>query len=139
MKRALVPVFVVLSLILASSGGAQESRHRRATFLLGLGASLDSGLSSSFSNQSFQLRISFETEKDTWVAFRYGELAFDDGLDGDGFSTADLSYLTVAAEYWFNEGYYQSGLFFGIGAYTTWRPAARRAQTTTPASARAWG
>jgi len=30
---------VVLSLILASSGGAQESRHRRATFLLGLGIS----------------------------------------------------------------------------------------------------
>jgi len=46
----------------------------------------------------------------------FGQLV-DDGLDGEGFSTADLSYLTVAGEYLFNEGYYVSGLFFGIGAY----------------------
>ena len=115
MKRALLPAFVVLSLLLASSGAA-EDRPRRFSFLLGGGGSLYSDNSSGFS-RSFQLGFSFEKEKDTLVAFRYGQLAFDDGVDGDGFSTADLTYLTAAGEYWFNEGYYESGIFFGIGAY----------------------
>lgn len=116
-KRALLPVFAVLSLIVVSSAGAQENLHRRASLLLGIGGGLYSDEASGFSNQSFQLGLSFETERDTLVGFRYGQLAFDDGLDGDGFSTADLSYLTVAGEYRFNEGYYESGLFLGVGAY----------------------
>ncbi len=107
--RALLPAFAVLSVLLVGSAAAQDSHRRRASLLLGAGGSLYSDLSSGFSNHSFQLGLSFETERDTRVAFRYGRLAFDDGLDGDGFSTADLSYLTVAGEYWFNEGYYESG------------------------------
>ena len=117
MKRTTLVFALALSLAASSGAGAQEFHPFRASALLGFGGSLDSDHSSGLANSSFQIGFSFETEKDTAVGFRYARLDFDDGLNDDGFGSADLSYLTVAGEYSFSEGYYQSGLYLGIGAY----------------------
>ena len=117
MKRTALLIPLVLLLAITSSVSAQEYFAFRVSGLIGLGGALDDDVSSSFSNTSFQLGFSYESEKDTLVGFRYGQLDFDDGLNDEGFGSARLSYLTVSGEYRLNEGYYQSGLFLGIGAY----------------------
>ena len=112
------PFYVFLLLVaLAATASAQPSKSFRASAFVGLGGGLDSEPDSGVDNSSFQLGFSWLVEPGVLVGIRYGEL----GLDGTDFVgdrvDSDLSYLTVAGEYLFNDGYYQSGVYIGLGFY----------------------
>ena len=119
MKRTILILVLGLAaaVVVAPGAGAQDFYPYRASGLFGIGGVIDDDLSSGYSNPTFQLGFSFETEQDTLVGLRYGRLDFDDGLNGDGLATGQLSYVTVAGEYRFNEGYYESGIYLGLGGY----------------------
>jgi hypothetical protein len=75
------------------------------------------GLGSDLSNTGFQVNLGMVTDARTHVAVRVGQL----GLDQDEFfgslREAELTYATFAGEYRFNEGWYDSGVYLGLGGY----------------------
>jgi hypothetical protein len=64
----------------------------------------------------YQLAFSWSTWDNTRVGVRAARLAFSDELVDDVFDP-DLTFVTVAGEYHFNESFYRSGLYLGLGLY----------------------
>ena len=107
--------FIILSSIAAAGAAeAQDKYPFRATAFYGIGGA-DSDDGGSWDNSSYQLGFSWASEYDILVGIRYGELAFDEGPGGR--LGSDLTYATIGGEYLFNEGYYTSGVYFGLGYY----------------------
>ena len=117
MKRAILFLLLASAFAASSSARAQGFYPYRVSALFGVGGVVDNDVSSGYSNSTFQLGFSFETEQNTLVGLRYAQLDFGDGLNDDGLGSAELSYATVVGEYRFNEGYYQSGIYLGLGGY----------------------
>jgi len=106
----------LLAAVLAGPVAAQEHLFRAALFT-GLGGAFDAEPSDDLDHSSYQLGFSWTIEPDVLVGVRYGELGWDaDEALGPRLGS-DLQYLTAAGEYLFNEGYYRSGLYFGLGWY----------------------
>src|SRR5258708_23324006 len=74
--------------------------------------------SRNFSNGSWQVEGLVLTEPRIVVALRAGQLALGgkDALFGSRVG-ADLSYVTLSGQYMFEESYYDSGVYLGLGAY----------------------
>ncbi|MEM7481574.1 MAG: hypothetical protein AAF481_10410 [Acidobacteriota bacterium] len=102
-------------LAIPSAAGAQDRNLFTVTALGALGGSLDADRGDGVENTGFQLGFSMVTEPRTHVGVRVGQLHFDDPLES--FFDADLSYLTLAGEYRYDEGVYDSGIYLGIGGY----------------------
>ena len=100
---------------LAGAVQAQDKYPFRASGYLGLGGAVNDDQGGSFSNGSYQLGFSWESDYDILVGVRVGQVAFDDGPSGRAGS--DLTYATIGGEYLFNEGYYTSGIYFALGYY----------------------
>lgn len=103
-----------LGVLLAPALDAQE-RVLSATASGGLVGSLDED-ESGFSNSTFQMRFAAETSRRRLVAVRLGRMDFEDEPLGQAFA-ATIDYLTISGEYLFEEAYYESGLFAGLGLY----------------------
>lgn len=67
-------------------------------------------------NLGYQLGFSFNTAPRTAVAFRLGQVDFEGELFGR-FAEPDLTYLTLAGEYTLSGGFYESGVYIGLGGY----------------------
>lgn len=100
-------------LALPAVGAAQEDYSFSVSLLAGAGGSLDEG---GFGNTSFQLGFSALTDRRVHVCVRVGALDFGSG-ELDTLSDASLNYLNVAGEYRATEGFYESALYLGLGAY----------------------
>lgn len=99
----------------ASPARAIEDYNFTVGLLAGVGSALDAD-DNDTDNSSFQLDFGFVTDIRTHVVARLGRIDF--GSDRlDSLTNADLTYLTVAGEYRFSEGYFESGLFLGLGVY----------------------
>lgn len=117
MQSRLPSFLLLISLCLAPAVGAQDTSSFRASAMLGIAGALDAEPDSGVDNSSFQLGFSWLSEPDILVGLRYGEIDFDDE-DGLGARRgSDLSYVTVAGEYPFDEGSYTSGVYLGLGYY----------------------
>jgi hypothetical protein len=103
-------------LFVAAGAHAQDLYTWNLAVLGGVGGSFDVKPGSNFGNASYQLELSRNTELETQVGVRLGHLSLDRKAFGS-LSNAGLSYATVAGEYRFQETYYQSGVFLGLGAY----------------------
>jgi hypothetical protein len=114
--RVLLAAVLVMSV--AGAAPAEEKYPYRVSAFYGLGGSLDGGDddSSSLDNGTFQLGFSWISDTDILVGVRYGEIGFDDEGIG-GRVGSDLRYATIGGEYLFNEGYYTSGVYLGLGWY----------------------
>jgi hypothetical protein len=64
----------------------------------------------------FQLGFSWDTWDSTRVGVRAARVAFSDEFL-DGVFDPELTFVTVAGEYLFNESFYRSGLYLGLGLY----------------------
>ncbi len=115
LKRFTAILFLVALTLLAGATPAEELRPFRLSVSTGLGGSFDSEADTSFDNSSFQLGFAWARDHITLVGVRYGQLDLDSGTP-DLFS-AELTYVTIAGEYVFSEGYYESGLYLGLGIY----------------------
>jgi hypothetical protein len=80
----------------------------------GLAGSFDED--SGFSNATFQARFAFETAQHQFLSVRLGRMDFT-GESLSLVNDATIDYVTVAGEYLFTEGNYESGFFMGLGLY----------------------
>lgn len=114
MSRKIFALLVLLVAAGASSSGAQE-RVFSIAVSGGLAGSLDED-EGGFSNATFQGRFAVETARRRLVSVRLGRMDFDGEPLGGAFD-ATVDYLTVAGEYLFDESYYESGLYAGLGLF----------------------
>jgi hypothetical protein len=102
-----------------AAASAQELYNWTVGVMGGVGGSVDVKPGSrSFSNASWQVEGLVLTERSTFLGVRVGHL----GLGGKdtvfGSRTgADLSYVTIAGQYTYQESYYDSGIYLGLGGY----------------------
>jgi hypothetical protein len=109
----------LLAASLAAAAQAQDKYPYRASAFVGLGGPISSGDgdSSSLDHGSYQLGFSWISDTDILVGVRYGQIDFGDDEGVGGRSGSDLTYATIGGEYLFNEGYYTSGVYLGLGWY----------------------
>lgn len=104
---------------LAAPGAAQATEPYTFTLLLqgSLGGPLQEsgGRDSGLDNAGFQLGLSIVSKGDVHVGGRVGSIDFDDGLGG--LRDASLDYVNIGGEYRFTEGFYESGVYVGLGNY----------------------
>jgi hypothetical protein len=104
-------------LLLPGAARAQEPYNFSVAALGSIGGSLDVEPGDDLSNTGFQLNLSMITDPRTHVGVRIGQL----GLDAEDFfgslTEADLTYVTVGGEYRFDETWYDSGIYLGLGGY----------------------
>jgi hypothetical protein len=109
----------VASLALPAAASAQDLYNWNVGVMGGVGGSVDVKPGSrDFSNGSWQVEALALTEPRTFLGLRVGHLALGgkDTLFGSRVG-ADLSYVTIAGQYMFEESYYDSGVYLGLGAY----------------------
>lgn len=107
------------ALALAAPSGAAAAEPYTFTFMLEgtIGGPLqesgntDAGLD----NDGFQLGFSVVSQGEIHVGGRVGSIDFDKGLAGLG--DASLDYVHVGGEYRYREGFYDSGVYAGLGFY----------------------
>ena len=112
-RPVLLALATVFALLAGSvSAAAQERYSYNVSLGPALGGSLDEGLGST----GFLGSFSWRTQPRTSVGIRFG--SFD--LSGEQVGSLvdpTLRYATISGEYHFQEIYYQSGVFFGLGLY----------------------
>ncbi len=110
---------VLGALALPAAASAQDLYSWTVGVAGGLGGSLDvSPGSRSFDNGSWQIEGLALTEPRTLLGVRFGQLSLGNNQTVFGSKLgADLSYLTLSGQYMYEESYYDSGVYLGIGAY----------------------
>jgi hypothetical protein len=110
---------VLVSLAQPAAAAAQDLYNWSVAVMGGVGGSVDVKPGSrSFSNASWQVEGLVLTEHRTYLGVRVGQLTLGgkDTLFGSR-TGADLSYVTIAGQYMYEESYYDSGVYLGLGAY----------------------
>ena len=116
-RRAYRPVVLLLAtvlLLLAGAGAA--AAQERYSYTVTLSPTVGGSLSEGTDNGGVQAGFSWRTQPRTAVGVRLGSI----GLSGDqvgSLLSPTFRYATIAGEYRFQELYYQSGVFFGLGLY----------------------
>jgi hypothetical protein len=109
-------LFLVAPLAFARPGLAVEPYTFTVSALGGVGGSHDAEPGDGFGNRALQVGLALVREPGVLLGLRLGRVT----LEEDGFGSlldADLEYATVAGEYRLDEGFYESGLFLGLGVY----------------------
>ena len=112
--RFVVLLLAALLLLLAGAGSA--AAQERYSYTVTLSPSLGGSFSEGTDSGGVQAAFSWRTQPRTVVGVRFG--SFD--LGGDQVGTLEsptFRYATIAGEYRFQELYYESGVFFGLGLY----------------------
>jgi len=106
-------------LLLAGTGGAtaQEPYTFTVGLLGGLGGSADSEDVGAFDGDALQVNLGMVTNQRTHVFVRLGRIDLDRDEGFEGLTGAELEYANVAGEYRFHQGYYDFGMYLGLGAY----------------------
>lgn len=107
------------TLALPAAAAAQDLYNWSVGVMGGVGGSVDVKPGSrNFSNGSWQVEGLVLTEPRTFLGLRFGHLALGgkDRLFGSRVG-ADLSYVTLSGQYMYEESYYDSGVYVGLGAY----------------------
>lgn len=103
---------VLLLVFLMAAPASAQSQAFTVGLLGGIGGTDESG----FDQPNFQAFFAFEMSPKTLFALRAGQMNID-GESGD-LSEGDLSWATISTEYRLPAGFYQSGLFIGLGYYS---------------------
>lgn len=113
MRKLRPPLIVVAAALFAAAVQAQEATWTLSA-LGGIGTAIDEGGSAGF---GLQVGGALVVERQTNIWLRLGSLDFDTGSEPGALSDATATYLNIGGEYQFFEGYYDSGVFLGLGAY----------------------
>ena len=131
----LTGITLLLSLVLAPGVTCAQEQYTYSVGILGgIGGSFDATPGDSYSNPSYQLDLSMVTEPRTLVGLRIGRIDLNKDAFFGSLQNADLTYATIGGEYRFQESYYESGLFLGLGAYRLNGTTRRAVRTTRPRS-----
>jgi hypothetical protein len=105
-------------LALGASSEAQAQLHTFGVSAQGVvgGAFDTAGEDPGLDQTGFQLGFSWDTWDQSRVGVRAARVSFSDELVDNVFDP-ELTYVTVAGEYQFNESFYKSGLYLGLGLY----------------------
>lgn len=114
--RTITLVLGLVVLLSPAAAGAQGSNSFTFALMGGLGGSSDSDPDVDLDNTGLQAMFALSTDLGVRFAIRAGRLDMDSSDDNPLFDT-ELTYLTLTGEYLVSAGYYESGLFLGIGAY----------------------
>lgn len=116
-RPAYRPVVLLLAALLLLLGGAgSAAAQERYSYTVTLSPSIGGSLSEGTDSSGVQAAFSWRTQPRTAVGIRFGSI----GLSGDQVGTLEgptFRYATIAGEYRFQELYYESGVFFGLGLY----------------------
>ncbi len=112
-RRLLVPLALLLALATPRGASAQDYTWT-VSLLGGVGGSVDEGGTADFGGQ---LGAALQIDRLHHVWVRAGRLDFDTGSEVGSIADAEVTYVDFGGEYQFHEGYYESGLFLGLGAY----------------------
>ena len=107
------------ALVLPAAAAAQDLYNWSVGVMGGVGGSVDVKPGSrDFSNATWQVEALDLTEPRLFLGLRVGHLALGgkDTLFGTRVG-ADLSYVTLSGQYMYEESYYDSGVYIGLGAY----------------------
>lgn len=118
LRAAVVPALATVLLLLAGAASAGAQGQYSYTLSLGptFGGSLDGEPDGGLDNAGFLANFSWRTEPRTSVGVRIGST----DLSGDQVGTLagpTFRYATIVGEYRFNDLYYESGVFMGLGVY----------------------
>ena len=111
---ARVGLIALTLLVITSAAASAQGSVFSVALSGGLAGSFDE--ESGFSNTTFQARFAFETAQNQFLSIRLGRMDFA----GESLSLVNdptIDYVTVAGEYLFSEGNYESGFFMGLGLY----------------------
>lgn len=108
---------LAVALVLPGQAGAQSSATYTFALMGGLGGSNESTPDVGFDNVGFQGLFAMKTAARTTFQIRAGQLTFDVGDDDLDLLSSDLRYVTLAGHYTFPGGFYESGVFVGVGVY----------------------
>ena len=107
--------------LLVAFGAPQHGVAQSNTFSIalmgGLGGSFDAEPDTGLDNTGLQVRFTMELDLRTDFAVRVGKMDLEGESSVPGLFDSELTYLTLAGEYAFPAGYYESGLFIGLGLY----------------------
>ena len=112
----LATTLLFLAVTLGAGPAAAQAHFKRVSGFVGFGGSGDGEPENGLDHSSLQLGLAFAAEKDLMVGVRLGRL----DIGGEGFGlrkSPDLTYVSASGEYLFNEGYFTSGVFLGLGWY----------------------
>ncbi len=117
-RAAAVPALAALLLLLAGAAAVEAQERYSYTVSLGptFGGSLDGEPDGGLDHTGFLASFSWRTQPRTSVGVRFGSM----DLSGDqvgALVSPTFRYATIAGEYRFNDLYYESGVFMGLGVY----------------------
>ena len=122
-RRALRPALAA-ALLAAVALAPAPARAQDYTWTLsvlgGLGGPLSDG---GGTDTGYQVGFGLQFEPGANVWAHAGQLDFDTGGNVGDLTAGTIRYVNLGGEYLFNEGYYDSGIFLGLGLYDL---AARR-------------
>jgi hypothetical protein len=108
---------LIAALALSPAARAQDTYTMSVTLLGGVGGSSDAEPGSGFGNTAYQLGFNLATEPQTAIGVRLGRLDLNHEERFGALSEAQMDYAQVGGEYRFHEGYYESGIYLGLGGY----------------------
>ena len=116
MRRAVAALGIVMLGALAAPAAAVEPYLVSVGVLGGLGGPLDADEPDpGLDHRSLQVDVGLLTEPRTLVMLRLGQLEIDEPLGA--LAEPTLDYVTLSGEYRFYKGWYDSGIFLGLGGY----------------------
>jgi hypothetical protein len=117
-RRITFGIVAAAALLVGSApAAAQELYSYTVSGLGGLGGSFDAERGDGIDSPALQAGFSMVTEPSTHVGVRVGRIAFDESEPLESLFDAELTYLTLAGEYRFDQGFYRSGIYLGLGGY----------------------
>lgn len=117
LKSHVLTLAVLGTMAVATPVAAQELYTYTLGAFGGLGGSLDADPGDDLDGSGLQVGFSLVTQPGTRIALRAGELGLADGGQFESLFDAELSYVTLAGEYRFQESYYAPWAYIGLGAY----------------------
>jgi len=100
----------------AAPARAQETYSYSFGLFGGVGGSVDED-AAGYGNAGYQVAFGMVIEPEVQLRVRLGGLGFGREDTLGPLADPSLQFLTVTGEYMFDEGFYRSGLYFGLGGY----------------------
>lgn len=115
-RHLMVAILVALALGLVPSTSLAQSRYAFTVGLMGgLGGSTDAEPDTDLNNFGLQALFAMDLDIHTMFSVRAGQLDLE--TDAGELYDTELAYVTLSGEYRMTAGFYESGLFLGLGYY----------------------
>jgi hypothetical protein len=112
---SLIPVALVATIIALAPTPVQAQDYTWSLSLMGgIGSALREG---GGSGGGYQVGFGLQFEPGANVWLHAGELDFETGSGVGDLADGTITDVNLGGEYQFNENYYDSGIFIGLGAY----------------------